>query len=364
MAQFLVGRILCVRCLAAGMKSASDGAEDSDIWSVASDTSLTILSPERKKMQAGAAEEQIQEEAEEKTQSGEAEDKIPAERGRGEAPIRRGPGKAKRTRTQLKGPTKRPKKEAVDEEARETVEAEHKMQVEEAEEATEPVEEGTSAVQARSSKKAKGKVSGQATEKGKVKKNAKGGLKKKAKAGSKKKKGSKKKAKAGSNRAVSAQDVFPEFKDSPSCWKCKRHVDPLKMRLLGKSQGIWQCRTCGVRYTQLQRSWGGWPPQEWESLSEADKDRFWQDMAQATTAETRDEVVFQSLANRIIESRIAGEKGEYQPLSWYQKRYSPEDCRAIEDLCKDVQEHPIFGKTYRVDICYQDRKKERQRTRE
>jgi hypothetical protein len=134
------------------------------------------------------------------------------------------------------------------------------------------------------------------------------------------------------------------------------------MRLVGKAQGCWQCSTCSVRYTQLHRQWGGWPPKEFESLDPEAKAQFWQDIQKAPDAASQEELVLKTLSHRIIESRISGEKGSFQPLGWYQAQGY--DVKRIEKYCKDTEEHPVLGTTYRVDINYQDKKKELQRVRE
>ncbi len=157
-------------------------------------------------------------------------------------------------------------------------------------------------------------------------------------------------------------DLMPEWSDAPECCKCRQRVDPLRMRVLGKRRGVWQCRTCSTRYTQLHRQWGGWPPKEFEGLTADEKARFWQSLGTADTAHEQQKVVLQALSQKVIESRIAGARGEYLPLGAYAARGF--DVNLIEAKCTDKKEHPILGTTYRVDIDYQDKKQEAQRVRE
>eukprot|EP00969_Alexandrium_andersonii_P067679 2986118-Alexandrium_andersonii.AAC.1 len=61
----------------------------------------------------------------------------------------------------------------------------------------------------------------------------------------------------------------------PLCSKCGREVDPMKVQLVGKSGGVWKCNKCNVRHVSLVRLFGGWPPDEFKSLSEAEQQAFW-----------------------------------------------------------------------------------------
>ena len=97
-------------------------------------------------------------------------------------------------------------------------------------------------------------------------------------------------------------------------------------------------------------------------MGEEEKASFWKEMGDAKGAAERDRAVMNTLKDRVIESRISGSKGEYLPLGFYKKQGY--DWKRIRDTCEDVQDHPNLGKTYRVDIMYQDKKKEAQRVRD
>ena len=159
-----------------------------------------------------------------------------------------------------------------------------------------------------------------------------------------------------------AFDVFPEYQDVPTCTKCKRRVDPLRMRLVGKKQSVWQCGVCSSRYTQLHRHWGGWPPKEFDGLDEEAKEKFWKDLGDAKTGEEQKKVVMNCLSARVIESRIAGSKGQCLPLGVYATQGF--DVAMIEQNCSDYRWNPTCGWCYRVDIDYQDKAQENQRVRE
>jgi len=153
-------------------------------------------------------------------------------------------------------------------------------------------------------------------------KGPKGKGKKKGPKGKGKKKGpkGKKKAKkaegqqapievASTTGKCAAIDKIPDFKEAPTCCTCKVAVDPLRMRLIGKSQGCWQCLQCGARYTALHKAWGGWPPAEWDAFTEEEKAQFWRDLKTKSGTEAQEEFVLNFLKSKVIESRISGSRG-------------------------------------------------------
>ena len=106
---------------------------------------------------------------------------------------------------------------------------------------------------------------------------------------------------------------------------------------------------------------GGWPPKEFESLSDADRAAFWADLKESGDEASQTQCVMKHLAQKIIESRIGGDLGHYWPLSVYDKKGF--NIKDIERNCKDTQDHPVLGLCYRVDIRYMDKKTEHQRIR-
>ncbi len=162
--------------------------------------------------------------------------------------------------------------------------------------------------------------------------------------------------------ATAAIDVIPEYKDDPVCCKCKVKVDPLRARVTGKRQGCWQCPKCASRYTQLHRTWGGWPPSAWESFSEDEKAKFWRDIGASEGKDEQEKVVMEMLSKKVIESRKSGSGGEYLPLSVYGTRGF--DVKAIENGCDDWKPHKLFGRVYKVEIEYQSKEQEEQRIRD
>ena len=97
-------------------------------------------------------------------------------------------------------------------------------------------------------------------------------------------------------------------------------------------------------------------------MSPDEKTDFWKSLGDAKTQAEQEHVVVQSLRRRVIESRLSGSRGEFQPLSWYANQGY--DVDRIKKFCKDTDSHPILGTTYRVDIRYQDKKQEQQRIRD
>ena len=70
----------------------------------------------------------------------------------------------------------------------------------------------------------------------------------------------------------------------------------------------------------------------------------------------------EKLSKKITETRCAGAGGQYLPLSVYAAQGY--DTKAIEEGCKDVKAHPLFGKVYRVEIEYQNKESKEQMIRE
>ena len=101
---------------------------------------------------------------------------------------------------------------------------------------------------------------------------------------------------------------------------------------------------------------------QWESFSEAEKTQFWQDIKGITTRAEQEKMVVNSLSKTIIESRKAGEHGEYLPLSVYKARGW--DIKIIEEQCKDWKPCRMFGKRYNVEVEYRDKSEEERYCRE
>ena len=86
------------------------------------------------------------------------------------------------------------------------------------------------------------------------------------------------------------------------CGKCGRIVDGLKDQLRNqtkKGTGQWRCNACNVKFVQLNRLFGGWPPAEFKGWSEEDQMKFW-----GTETETTSDVeklVIKSLTKQRIE---------------------------------------------------------------
>ena len=129
-----------------------------------------------------------------------------------------------------------------------------------------------------------------------------------------------------------------------------------------KKNGCWTCRQCACRYTQLARSWVGWPPTEFDAFSSEEANKFWQDVGACDTNEEQEQLVAESLTQVVEETRCGGTGGEYLPLSVYKTRGF--DTTLIEELCDDKKPSRMFGTVYRVDIEYQTKETKEKRIRE
>ena len=110
------------------------------------------------------------------------------------------------------------------------------------------------------------------------------------------------------------------------------------------------------------RSWGGWPPKEFESLTAEEKKLFWKEVGACETKEEQEKLVLERLSKVVEETRCGGTGGEYLPLSVYATRGF--DTTMIEELCDDKKPSKMFGTVYRVDIEYQTKETKEKRIRE
>ena len=153
-------------------------------------------------------------------------------------------------------------------------------------------------------------------------------------------------------------DALPVYCVSPTCCKCKSLVDPLDARLIGRKQGVWQCKVCSSRYSQLHRRFGGWPPAQFREISEEERTEFWKQAAIVADSKGLERLVVKTLEARVVAGRSAGSRGQYLPLGAYEKMGF--DTQAIQERCSDVREHPILGTTYRVDVEFQSKERTEQ----
>ncbi|CAK0809516.1 unnamed protein product [Prorocentrum cordatum] len=146
-----------------------------------------------------------------------------------------------------------------------------------------------------------------------------------------------------------ATDAVPRFDRNPVCAKCKKPVEPLAARLVGKKKNVWQCSTRSSRHTQLHRIFGGWPPQSFKSLSQEEKDKIWNDVKEANGKAEVEKIAMET-------------QRKYLPLSVYKKKgYS---AKRIKRLCEDKKEDEVPGTLYCVNIDYKGDKSVEEEVRE
>jgi hypothetical protein len=154
--------------------------------------------------------------------------------------------------------------------------------------------------------------------------------------------------------------VLPNACDeNPLCVKCKKPVDVLKCRLLNKQATAYKCPACNTKHAGLSRRFGKWPIDEFKDLTEDEQSEFWADAN--NSSKNLDKQVEKVLEKRYMEERRATEEGAYLPLSVYATQGY--DVGNIERSCTDVQDHPVLGKTYKVDINHTSRAKIQQEIR-
>ncbi len=168
--------------------------------------------------------------------------------------------------------------------------------------------------------------------------------------------------KSGSSAAGSESAICPSFHGRTAdqhdvdlmmnntqviCEYCKTSEDMSRVRSISKKKGTWKCNRCHSKIVILYKSFGRWPPADWNSVSEDDKVAFFR------SVEGRGDLGGKArrLLAGVHESMDHFESGgEYLPLSvWVQRGF---DGDRIERFSKDSDkdECDVLGKIYRVPI--------------
>lgn len=132
-----------------------------------------------------------------------------------------------------------------------------------------------------------------------------------------------------------AADAVPTYTPGPTCCKCRTLVDPLQARLIGKKQGVWQCKVCSSKYTMLYKRFGGWPPAAFREISDEEKVSFWQEASKMESGAALETLVLNTLSSRVVTERSAGSSGKYLPLGAYEKMGF--DAALIAERCQDMR---------------------------
>jgi hypothetical protein len=132
------------------------------------------------------------------------------------------------------------------------------------------------------------------------------------------------------------------------CDLCGLSSDFSRMRCISKTHGKFRCVQCGTKSVQMRRALTTWPTEEFLSLSEENRQKWYREMAHKTAKEC-----IKAYEEVVAESEMSSNYsfgGKYLPLSvWDKAGY---DIERIARLSReeDRMEHEILGTCYRVKI--------------
>ena len=132
------------------------------------------------------------------------------------------------------------------------------------------------------------------------------------------------------------------------CSKCLLPAELSKVRLVGKGTQTYYCRKCSNKISLMHKHFGVCSPPHYCSLSNEDKVAFWR--SAASTKEDLRVAMMKISEKYSLEKSLVSQDGEYLPLSvWESRGFSAADIlnKSTEDM---VQEHPVLGRCYRLDI--------------
>ena len=142
----------------------------------------------------------------------------------------------------------------------------------------------------------------------------------------------------------------------PLCFKCRSPVLPDQMvvkHLSLNAQKRPLCKSCHSVTMMLQRNFDGMPD-GWENLSNEDTIEFYKKMlAHKTDGPLRFQALRTEIKNLLISRQLDetrhGFNGQFHPLSYWEKQGY--DVDMIKNKAEQM-DHPVLGKTYRVDIFH------------
>ena len=159
---------------------------------------------------------------------------------------------------------------------------------------------------------------------------------------------------AGPSRGLG--NITNEF--APLCQKCHYPCDPLRAQIKGKGMTNWICRVCHCRQSQLQKHLGMWPTPEFAALEEDAQVAFFRSIVSGSKSGEGNALsiykIRAKLVDLLVKKRIDQIEvevgGQFLPLSVYARQGF--DTADIEkNTHKDnIQQHPVLGTVYRVDI--------------
>ena len=101
-----------------------------------------------------------------------------------------------------------------------------------------------------------------------------------------------------------------------------------------------------VKYSELYRLYGAWPPARYKELTEEEQQAFWKRLRETNGLNHVQKLVEETITISKVDQTGNKTKGEYLPLSVYRKQGW--NTKRIKKRCTDVISDPIFGKLYRI----------------
>ena len=77
---------------------------------------------------------------------------------------------------------------------------------------------------------------------------------------------------------------------------------------------------------------------------------FWKSVKPCGAGDVLDKCISDSILKRKRHTEINSRLGDYQPKSWFRKKYNRATANRIVKNCKDIYECPLLGTCYRVPI--------------
>ena len=142
--------------------------------------------------------------------------------------------------------------------------------------------------------------------------------------------------------------IHPEWAEpSVFCSTCGNMVSLSRTSILAKREGTWRCNKCRVKITALFRGFGTWPVHGFESIAEEEKRKFFADVQDKSGTECV--AMARSLMCKYEEHhKFYEERGQFLPLSVWEKNGFPVDKIASDSASCDRKIHPILGECFRV----------------
>lgn len=131
-----------------------------------------------------------------------------------------------------------------------------------------------------------------------------------------------------------------EIKEAAQCSKCKVSYE----KRPDAKENI--CTKCRNKRTQCSKIFGQWPPQPFKALPAEAQAEFW--LADSSTGDEIMSDVVKHVTHHRVKTKADMFEGKFLPLTAYAKLgFNTADIKA---KCTEVEEHPVLGTTYKVDV--------------